>query len=123
MYTLNLVRSVFFRVLRLAAHGVLLGAAAVSPGAFAEDPTEGREAYIRVGCWACHGYEGQGGIAGPRLAPDPLPFEAFAHVVRHAVAEMPEYSAHVLSEEELAQIYAYILSRPPSPDPQEIPAW
>jgi len=88
---------------------------------FATDDLQGRDTYIRVGCWSCHGFEGQGGIAGPRLAPDPLPFEAFAVIVRRAVAEMPAYSTQVLSDEELADIYAYLLTIAPSPDPDSIP--
>ena len=34
----------------------------------------GKTLYVSVGCWQCHGYEGQGGAAGPRLASRPLPF-------------------------------------------------
>lgn len=110
------MRSAYLGWLVAALAGSLIGAPA-----FASDDLQGREAYIRVGCWSCHGYEAQGGIAGPRLAPDPLPFEAFAIVVRRAVAEMPNYSAQVLSDEELADIYAYLLTIAPSPDPGSIP--
>jgi mono/diheme cytochrome c family protein len=96
--------------------GVLWGAPAD-----AADALQGRDTYIRVGCWSCHGYEGQGGIAGPKLAPDPLPFEAFAVVVRRTIAEMPAYSPQVLSDEALAAIYAYVMSVAPSPEPDSIP--
>jgi mono/diheme cytochrome c family protein len=32
----------------------------------------GKKLYVSYGCWQCHGYEGQGGAAGPRHAPRPL---------------------------------------------------
>ena len=32
--------------------------------------------------WSCHGYEGQGAVTGPKLAPDPLPKEAFVAFTR-----------------------------------------
>src|SRR5262249_38956115 len=37
---------------------------------------------MRAGCWQCHGTVGQGGAAGPKLAPDPLPFDALSSFVR-----------------------------------------
>ena len=38
-------------------------------------PEQGKALYIQHGCWGCHGYEGQGGIAGPKLSPDPKPID------------------------------------------------
>jgi mono/diheme cytochrome c family protein len=34
---------------------------------------------------------------------------------------MPPYSEQILSNEELADIYAYVASLPPPPDPKSIP--
>ena len=50
--------------------------------------------------------------AGKKLAPDPLPFEAFAAFVRSTDRAMPPYSEAILSNEDLADIYAYLQSIP-----------
>jgi mono/diheme cytochrome c family protein len=80
----------------------------------------GREEYVEMGCYECHGYEGQGG-GGPRLAPDPLPLEVFAAIVRKPPSVMPAYSPTVLSDEKLERIYEYVRSIPPPPDLSSIP--
>lgn len=88
----------------------------------------GEAIYSRVGCYLCHGYQGQGGAvpgtpggAGPKIAPEPLPFEAFVHFLR-APRTMPPYSEKVLSDSDIAAIYAYLQSvRPPLPV-EQIPA-
>jgi hypothetical protein len=61
---------------------------------------------------------GRGGGTGPHLAPNPLPFEAFAGQVRRPANAMPPYTTVVLSDGELADIYAYLLTIPPLPDPK-----
>jgi mono/diheme cytochrome c family protein len=71
---------------------------------------------VLLGCYECHGYEGQGG-GGPRLAPDPLSLEVFAAIVR----KPPERHAGLLSDEKLEHIYEYVESIPPPPDLSSIP--
>ena len=85
-----------------------------------DDVREGRALYVSQQCWQCHGYEGQGGVAGVRLARPLLPFEAFARLVRFTNL-MPAYSPKVLSEEQLRLIYAYVRSIPEPPPLEEIP--
>ncbi len=36
-------------------------------------PTKGKPPSCKYGCWQCHGTLGQGGVTGPKLAPDPMP--------------------------------------------------
>jgi ubiquinol-cytochrome c reductase cytochrome c subunit len=81
----------------------------------------GREDFIKLGCYQCHGYQGQGGPGG-RIAPDPLPFEAFAEVVRRPPNVMPAYSPKVLSDEPLKRMHEYMESIPQPPDVSSIPA-
>lgn len=104
----------------------LAGCAAVfglwSGAALAADATRGKQTYIRVGCFECHGHVGQGGVAGLKLAPDPLPFDALAKFVRTTSGQMPPYSTKILSDDDLADIYAYLQSVPKPPDPKSIPA-
>lgn len=85
-----------------------------------DDVQEGLALYISQQCWQCHGYEGQGGVAGVRLAPTLLPYEAFARLVRFTNL-MPAYSPKVLSDEQLRLIYAYVRSIEEPPPLEEIP--
>ncbi|MFL6796651.1 MAG: c-type cytochrome [Xanthobacteraceae bacterium] len=90
-------------------------------GAFAASAEKGKTAFVQHGCWQCHAFEGQGGVTGPKLAPDPLAFEAFSAFVRTTNRAMPPYSEKVLSNEDLADIHAYLASIPKPPDAQSIP--
>lgn len=83
--------------------------------------SRGRELYVRTGCYACHGYAGQGGLAGPRLAPDPLPVAAFTVYLRRPGGVMPPYAASVLGDAKVADIHAYVASLPPPPPLESIP--
>jgi mono/diheme cytochrome c family protein len=89
--------------------------------ALAADAEAGREAYERVGCYSCHGYEGQGASTGPKLAPDPLPYAALSNFVRQSSGPMPPYTPAVLPDADLQDIYAYLQSIPQPPDPDDIP--
>ena len=105
----------FLRYLTLAA----LAAGGFSGSAFAGDAAKGKVAFIKHGCYQCHGYVGQGG-AGAKLAPKPLPQEAFVSFVRTTNRAMPPYSEQILSNDDLADIYAYVESIPAGPDPKSI---
>ena len=85
-----------------------------------DDVREGRALYDSHQCWQCHGYEGQGSVAGVRIAPTLYPYEAFARLVRHTNL-MPAYSPNVLSEEQLRLIYAFVQSIPEPPPLEDIP--
>ncbi len=80
-----------------------------------------RAVFVKYGCYECHGYEGQGAETGPRLAPDPLPREAFMYYVRHPARRMPPYAPSVLPDEDLEKIYQYLLSRADAPAVESIP--
>ena len=70
----------------------------------------------------CHGTQGQGSpVTGPRLAPNPIPFEALSAFVRTTSREMPPFREAVLPNEDLADIYAYLQSIKPGPDYKSIP--
>ena len=93
----------------------------VNSAAFAADADAGREAFERVGCYTCHGYEGQGAGTGPKLAPDPLPYAALSNFVRQSSGAMPPFTPAVLPDADLQNIYAYLQSIPQPPDPDGIP--
>lgn len=103
---------------------VLAGALALSTSslAMAADAARGKQVFDRVGCWQCHGYEGQGANTGPKLAPDPMDVEALKSFLRNAASTtMPPYSEKVLSDEEVADIQAYLASVKKPPSAKSIP--
>ena len=85
-------------------------ASAPASGATVEN---GRKLYVKNGCAACHGLEGQGApTSGPRVGPNPLPLAAFIKYVRAPKNQMPPYSAKVMSDEELTDVHAFLAARP-----------
>ena len=108
----------------LAVLGVgfmLAHAAAASADPSAEN---GRTAFIKHGCWQCHGFEGQGSVAtsgGRVIADTQLPFEAFKAYVRDPSGAMPPFHAEMVSDSDLADIYAYLESRPKPQPAKDIP--
>ena len=89
-------------------------------GAPSGDAARGKAAFVQEGCYACHGTVGHGEPYGPRLAPHALPWEAFAHQVRHPRSSMPRYMPHFLNDQDLADIYAYLASIPEGPKASQI---
>lgn len=103
---------------------VVLAAAASAAPALAQsgDARKGREVFVKVGCWGCHGYAGQGGVAGPKIAPDPLPTEALVAYLRNASGtRMPPYDAKGLPDGDIAHIRAYLASIPKTGDWKSVP--
>ena len=85
------------------------------------DPVKGKQAYLETGCYACHGTVGHGGAwQGPKLAPQPLAYPLFLRQVRSPVRSMPRYGQEVLSDSEVADIYAYLQKLPKGADPDKI---
>lgn len=91
-------------------------------GSFADSAEKGKAAFMRTGCWQCHGTLGQGGVAGPRLVPNPIPVEALIGFVRSSDRQMPPYSAQLMSDDELTDIHAYLSAISSPPDHTKIPA-
>jgi mono/diheme cytochrome c family protein len=114
---------VFVMAVGIAASiGAQEPAAAAKPAAQAAPPGNaetGKKLWVSIGCWQCHGYEAQGGAAGPRLSGRNLPFAGVSAYVRRPTNQMPPYTEKVVSNADLAHIYAYIQSRPAPP--QNIP--
>ncbi len=106
--------------LAMAAGCVLVHAAAASADPSAEN---GKAEFIKHGCWQCHGFEGQGtATSGGRVIADtPLIFEAFKAYVRNPGGAMPPFHAEMLSDSDLADIYAYLESRPKPEPAKDIP--
>ena len=100
----------------------LVSGCLVSGGdAIAASAEKGKTTYIQHGCWQCHGIEAQGAATGPKLAPDPIPIEAFTAFVRTTNRAMPPYSEAVLPNDDLADIHAYLQTIPKPADYKSIP--
>ena len=81
-----------------------------SPVRAAEDPP-GKQVYDRV-CKVCHGPDGEGD-AGPALVPFDREVEDVMTIVRDGTGQMPPVSAERVSDEEIAQIVAYLKTLKP----------
>ena len=113
----------------------LLGAAALTLGGLAllpvraqdapaGDAAKGKQVYLADGCYLCHGRSGQGGgynTPTPSLAKTEMPFDGFKNQLRNPIDDMPAYSTAVMTDQEIADIYAFVQSLPGRTDPKAIP--
>lgn len=108
--------------LSLAAATLLFASPVFAVEAPKGDVAKGQASFERVGCYQCHGHQGQGGREGPRIAdPVPMAWPAFLAWVRTTSGDMPPYTEKVLPEQDLVDIYAYIQSVPKAPDFKSVP--
>ena len=100
----------------IRAYGMLALAVSVS-ALLAQDggnAENGKRLFAEEGCYQCHGYAGQGGGAGPRIAPRPA--NSGIQYIRRPTGVMPPYTTKVLSDSALADIRAYLGTiQPPRP--------
>ena len=113
--------------------GTAFVAAVLSVGAFSAanaqdaphgDVAKGKRLYLAQGCFTCHGRSGQGGALNgpaPSLAKTEMPFEAFAALMRVPANDMPAYSKALLSDQDIADIYAFVESLPGPRSAKDIP--
>jgi mono/diheme cytochrome c family protein len=94
-------------------------ALALGGGARAEDTTgdaaNGKRVYAKLRCFTCHGRVGQGGgfnYPVPPLAALELPVEAFQAFLREPPNDMPAFSTAVLSDQEAADMWAFLHALP-----------
>jgi len=107
-------------MIKAAVAAAVLMSLAVGQGARAEDAppgdaVEGKRLFLADGCFTCHGRSGQGGAMNsptPVLAKTEMPFEGFRGQLRQPVNEMPAYSSAVMSDQQIADIYAFVQSLP-----------
>ena len=89
------------------------------------DAARGREAFLSYKCYACHGYTGETGSTGVRLNPPRFPLQAFMVYVRNPSGRrtgggiMPAFASDAVTDQVLADIYAYISSLPSNTPPLE----
>jgi mono/diheme cytochrome c family protein len=105
-------------LLIIAMLGGTQGATPVPPKGNAEN---GRSLFMKFGCYECHGREGQGAVTGPRLNENPITFARFTAYIRKPSGEMPPYTTKVVSEQQAADIYAFLQSLPKPPAVGSVP--
>jgi ubiquinol-cytochrome c reductase cytochrome c subunit len=103
-------------------HGLALFLTIAGSAVAAISAQNGKRLYTSYGCYQCHGHQAQGSPAtGPRLGPSPIAYPAFAQYVRQPTGQMPPYSSKVVSDAEMADIYAFLRSLPRPPAAKSIP--
>ena len=102
-----------------AVFAFLVGSVALAQTPASGNAQQGKEVYLKYSCYACHGYDGHGG-AGARLVPLAMTVTRFTAYV-HNPRRMPPYTEKVLSDAQLADVFAYIKSLPASPAADQIP--
>jgi mono/diheme cytochrome c family protein len=83
----------------------------------AANTKNGQRLFTNYGCYECHGSQGQGATqtGGSRLGPPQIPLSAFVSYVREPTGQMPPYTMKTVSNEELADMYAFLQSLPQPP--------
>jgi mono/diheme cytochrome c family protein len=110
---------------RFFSSALLFAAAILAAGTLAAqdsgNATAGQDAFMKYTCYGCHGFSGQNG-PGARLVPMRMTQSGFINYVRNPrTRQMPSYSPKVLSDGQLADVYAYIKTLPASRAAKDIP--
>jgi len=92
------------------------------PGfALAQNAENGKRLFVKDGCYECHGYAGQGTIAGARIGPPVLNAQGMIRYIRKPAGAMPAFTDKVLSDQEVNDIYAYLKTMPAPKPVKDIP--
>jgi mono/diheme cytochrome c family protein len=87
----------------------------------APDAANGKKLFLRDGCYECHGYAGQGGRDGARIAVIGLNAQGLIHYVRAPAGVMPAYTDKVITDQELTDIHAYLQTMAKAKPAKDIP--
>jgi mono/diheme cytochrome c family protein len=101
--------------------GVAALAQQAAPPAAASNVENGKKLFVRDGCWECHGYAGQGGRDGVRLADTALSAAQLTRYIRRPAGAMPAYIDTVLADAEAADIWAYLKTLTGPKTAKEVP--
>jgi mono/diheme cytochrome c family protein len=99
--------------------------AAAQPAAQAApkgDIVAGKKIYLENGCHACHGSVGQGGGPGPTLASTRMSYAGYRAQLRKPRSVMPPYALSLMSEQDVADTYAYLKAQPGARAEKDLPA-
>ncbi len=85
------------------------------------DAANGKKLFLRDGCYECHGYAGQGGRDGARIAAIGLNAQGLIRYVRAPGGAMPAYTDKVITDQELTDVWAYLQTLPKAKPAKDIP--
>jgi mono/diheme cytochrome c family protein len=102
--------------------GAVLGVASFAQEAPQGDSAKGKEIWNKYTCYGCHGFSGQNG-PGMRLVPMRMTVANLTNMIRNPSQpnRMPPYSAKVLSDAQIVDIWAYLKTLPDAPAAKDIP--
>ena len=109
------------RTILLLLATVAAGAGPQNGSAPAGNVANGKKLFTRIGCFQCHGYAAQGGVAGARLVPVTSSVSSLIRYIRRPAGEMPAYNTKAVSDQELTDIFAYLKSLPAPKAAKDIP--
>lgn len=105
--------------MRRISIGLLTAAAMWAQG---PNAANGKRLFEVKACYQCHGWSGQGGLAGARLAQTKLNLQGFRNIIRNPPpSNMPPYRATVLTDQEVEDLFAYVQSFPAPESAERIP--
>jgi mono/diheme cytochrome c family protein len=101
----------------------MLGQQAAGPSAELKgDASRGKDYFMKYTCYGCHGFSAQNGPGRNRLNPMTFTMTGFIGAVRApGNNQMPTYSAKVISDQQLADIWTYVKTLPSAPPAKDIP--
>ena len=83
---------------------------------------KGKRLYTSNACYFCHGTIGQGlAINGARIGPPQRALAGFTAYVRKPAGAMPAFTDKILSDADLAEIFAFLRTMPAAKAAKDIP--
>ena len=88
----------------------------------APNAEKGKRLYASNACYFCHGTLGQGlGVTGARIGPPSRAVAAFTAYVRKPTGAMPAFTDKILSDADVADIYAFLRTMSTAKAAKDIP--
>jgi mono/diheme cytochrome c family protein len=102
---------------------IVTGTAMAQDTAPAGSVQRGKQIYVDLACYSCHSLHGQGGGRGswPKISTPLMPWTAFVGLIRRPPRDMPAYTEKWVSDQAVADMYAYLASLKPAPAVKEVP--
>jgi mono/diheme cytochrome c family protein len=110
------------RIALVFAAALLCAGAASAQDAPKGSAERGKRLYIDLACHSCHGTHAQGGGRGSE-PPIPLgyPWQGFLNQMRKPRLDMPAYEEKLVSNQDVADVFAYFAAIKSAPPAKDIP--
>ena len=111
------------RLIRFALIGLAFSASlARADQAPAPNAEKGKRLYTSNACYFCHGTLGQGlGVNGARIGPPSRAIAGFTTYLRKPTGAMPAFTEKILSDADVADIYAFLRTMAAARSAKDIP--